>query len=160
MFIVVTIVNLNPHLLAFSSYPSLYKIVASVALTFFAYLGFNVITFTAGDLRKPSHDLPRAMTCALGITTVTYVLVAVGVFGTLSTSEVIGYGETAIAEAAPPTLGDAGFTIMAKVALLSTAGCTNATLYASGNLTDQLAKADLFPGSSARRPVWAVTRAC
>jgi amino acid transporter len=74
-----------------------------------------------------------------------YVLIAVGVFGTLTTTEVIGYGETAIAEAARPSLGDAGFTIMAIVALLSTAGCTNATLYASGNLTDQLAKAELFP---------------
>ena len=145
VFICVTIVNLNPHLLAFSSYPSLSKILASVALTFFAYLGFNVITFTAGDLRDPHHDLPRAMTYALGITSLTYVLVAVGVFGTLTTSQVIGYGETAIAEAARPTLGDAGFTIMAIVALLSTAGCTNATLYASGNLTDQLAKAQLFP---------------
>ena len=122
VFIVVTIVNLNPHLLAFSGYPSLSKILASVALTFFAYLGFNVITFTAGDLRNPTHDLPRAMTYALGITSLTYVLIAVGVFGTLTTSQVIGYGETAIAEAARPTLGDAGFTIMAIVALLSTAG--------------------------------------
>ncbi len=147
VFIVVTIVNIQPHLLAFSGYPSLYKIVASVALTFFAYLGFNVITFTAGDLRDPSRDLPRAMTLALGITSLTYVLVAVGVFGTLTTSQVIGYGETAIAEAARPTLGSAGFTIMAIVALLSTAGCTNATLYAAGNLTNQLAKADLFPES-------------
>jgi amino acid transporter len=145
VFIVVTIVNINPDLLAFSSYPSLKKILASVALTFFAYLGFNVITFTAGDLRDPSHDLPRAMTYALGITSLTYVLIAVGVFGTLTTSQVIGYGETAIAEAARPSLGDAGFTSMAIVALLSTAGCTNATLYASGNLTDQLAKAGLFP---------------
>ena len=85
------------------------------------------------------------MTFALGITTLVYVLVAVGVFGTLTTGQVIGYGETAIAEAARPSLGDAGFTIMAIVALLSTAGCTNATLYAAGNLTDQLAKADLFP---------------
>jgi amino acid transporter len=74
------------------------------------------------------------------------VLIAVGVFGTLTTTQVIGYGETAIAEAARPTLGDAGFTIMAIVALLSTAGCTNATLYAAGNLTDQLAKSRLFPG--------------
>jgi amino acid transporter len=145
VFIVVTIVNINPDLLAFSSYPSLSKILASVALTFFAYLGFNVITFTAGDLRNPTHDLPRAMTYALGITAVVYVLIAIGVFGTLTTTEVIGYGETAIAEAARPALGDAGFTIMAIVALLSTAGCTNATLYASGNLTDQLAKAELFP---------------
>jgi amino acid transporter len=145
VFIVVTLVNINPDLLAFSSYPSLSKIVASVALTFFAYLGFNVITFTAGDLRNPRHDLPLAMTYALGITSLVYVLIAVGVFGTLTTTEVIGHGETAIAEAARPALGDAGFTIMAIVALLSTAGCTNATLYASGNLTDQLAKEELFP---------------
>ena len=145
VFIVVTITNMNPDLLAFSSYPSVSKILSSVALTFFAYLGFNVITFTAGDLRDPPHDLPRAMTFALGITTLVYVLIAVGVFGTLTTTEVIGYGETAIAEAARPTLGDAGFKIMAIVALLSTAGCTNATLYASGNLTGQLAKTGLFP---------------
>jgi amino acid transporter len=145
VFIVVTIANINTDLLAFSDYPSLSKIVASVALTFFAYLGFNVITFTAGDLRKPAHDLPRAMTLALSITSVTYVLIAIGVFGTLTTTQVIAYGETAIAEAARPTLGDAGFTIMAIVALLSTAGCTNATLYAAGNLTGQLAKTGLFP---------------
>ena len=69
VFIVVTIVNINPDLLAFSSYPSLYKIVASVALTFFAYLGFNVITFTAATFGTP-RDLPRAMTFALGITAV------------------------------------------------------------------------------------------
>jgi amino acid transporter len=145
VFIVVTLANLNTDLLAFSTYPSASKIVSSVALTFFAYLGFNVITFTAGDLRNPSRDLPRAMGSALSITTLTYVLIAVGVFGTLTTQQVIGYGETAIAEAARPTLGDAGFTIMAVVALLSTAGATNATLYASGNLTGQLAKTGLFP---------------
>jgi amino acid transporter len=145
IFIVVTILNMNPDLLAFSGYPSVSKIISSVALTFFAYLGFNVITFTAGDLRRPKHDLPRAMTYALGITTLVYVLIAVGVFGTLTTTQVIGYGETAIAEAARPTLGDAGFTIMAVVALFSTAGCTNACLYASGNLTEQLAQARLFP---------------
>ncbi len=145
VFICVTVVNINPDLLAFSGYPRFSKILASVALTFFAYLGFNVITFTAGDLRNPAHDLPRAMTFALGITSLVYVLIAIGVFGTLTTTEVIGYGETAIAEAARPTLGDAGFTIMAIVALLSTASCTNATLFASGNLTRQLAKNGLFP---------------
>jgi amino acid transporter len=68
VFMVVPIVNINTGLLAFSTSPSLSKILASVALTFFAYLGFNVITFTAGDLREPAHDLPRAITLALGIT--------------------------------------------------------------------------------------------
>ena len=144
-FIAVTIVDIDLDLLAFSGYPSFSKIVASVALTFFAYLGFNVITFTAGDLRDPAHDLPRAMYGALGVTSVTYILIALGVFGTLTVAEVVRYGETAIAEAARPALGDAGYTMMAVAALLSTAGATNATLYASSNLTAMLAKERLFP---------------
>ena len=145
IFICVTIADINLDLLAFGGYPSLSKIVASVALTFFAYLGFNVITFTAGDLRDPAHDLPSAMYRALGVTSLTYVLIAVGVFGALTVTEVVGYGETAIAEAARPALGDAGFTVMAIAALLATAGATNATLYASSNLTGMLAKVRLFP---------------
>jgi amino acid transporter len=145
IFICVTLANMDTSLLAFSSYPPASKIISSVALTFFAYLGFNVITFTGGDLRNPRRDIPRATYLSIGITSVVYVLIAIGVFGTLTVTEVIGYGETAIAEAARPTLGDAGFTIMAIVALLSTAGATNATLYASSNLTNMLAQEGFFP---------------
>jgi amino acid transporter len=144
-FIVVTLPEVDLDNLAFDEYPSFSKIVASVALTFFAYLGFNVITFTAGNLRDPSRDLPRAMSGALGITGLTYILISIAVFGTLSVAEVIDYGETAIAEAARPALGDAGFTLMAATALLSTAGATNATLFASSNMTGMLAQTGLFP---------------
>jgi amino acid transporter len=151
VFICATLPNIDTSKLAFSGYPSFTTIVGSVALTFFAYLGFNVITFTGGDLRDPQRDIPRATYLSIGITAVVYVLIAIGVFGTLTVTEVIGYGETAIAEAARPTLGDAGFTIMAVVALLSTAGCTNATLYASSNLTNMLADHGLFPELFGRR---------
>jgi amino acid transporter len=153
VFIVVTLADLDPNLLAFSGYPSFSDIVASIALTFFAFLGFGVITFAVGNLRKPSRELPKAMFLALGITTLTYVLIAVGVFGTLTATEVIGYGETAIAEAARPSLGDAGFTIMAVAALIATAGATNSTLFASSNLTSMLAEIGQFPplfGSGSR----------
>ena len=144
-FVVVTLPDIDLDLLAFDGYPSFSKIVASVALTFFAYMGFNVITFTAGDLRDPSHDLPRAMTGALGITGITYLLIAIAVFGTLTVPQVVQYGPTAIAEAARPALGEFGFTLMAATAMLSTAGATNATLYASGNMTGMLAQVGLFP---------------
>ena len=145
VFIAVTIVDVNFDLLAFSGYPPFSDIVASVALTFFAYLGFSVITFAAGDLRNPARELPIAMYAALGVTTVLYILIAIGVFGTLTVDEAIGYGETAIAEAARPTLGDAGFTMMAIAALLATASSVNATLYASGGLTAMLSEAGQFP---------------
>jgi amino acid transporter len=145
VFIVVTIVDIDFDLLAFGGYPAFSDIVASVALTFFAYLGFSVITFSVGDLRQPARELPQAMYLALGVTTVTYILIALGVFGTLTVEEVVGYGETAIAEAARPALGDAGFTIMAVAALLATASSVNATLYASGGLTAMLADVRQFP---------------
>jgi amino acid transporter len=145
VFIVATLIDIDPHLLAFSGYPPVSDIIASVALTFFAYLGFSVITFAVGDLRDPARELPRAMYLALGVTSVTYVLIALGVFGTLTVTEVVGYGETAIAEAARPTLGDAGFTIMAVAALLATASSVNATLYASGGLTAMLAEVGTVP---------------
>jgi len=61
VFITVTIVDIDLDLLAFDTYPSFADIVASVALTFFAYLGFSVITFAAGDLRDPGRELPLAM---------------------------------------------------------------------------------------------------
>jgi amino acid transporter len=145
VFVAVTLVDIDLDLLAFSGYPSFADIVSSVALTFFAYLGFSVITFAAGDLRDPTRELPRAMYAALGVTTLLYVLISLGVFGTLTVEEVVGYGETAIAEAARPALGDAGFTMMAIAALLATSSSVNATLYAAGGLTAMLASVGQFP---------------
>ena len=108
LFAVTTLANLNTSLLAPSGYPPLRDIVSGVALTFFAFLGFGVITFTAKDLAEPRRQLPRAMYLALGIATVIYVAVALGVFGTLSVQQVIDSGGTALAVAAEPVLGRAG----------------------------------------------------
>ena len=46
-FAVVTIANIDPARLAPSTYPGVQDIVSGVALTFFAFLGFGIVTFTA-----------------------------------------------------------------------------------------------------------------
>jgi len=145
VFAVTTLANANVDLLAASNYPGWTEIISSVALTFFAFLGFGVITFTAGDLADPPRQLPRAMFLALGIATVIYVAVALGVFGTLTVQEVIDSGGTALAVAAEPTLGRFGFWLMSVTALFSTAGATNAGLFPATGLCDQMAKAGQFP---------------
>lgn len=145
VFIVATLTQLNPDLLAPSGYPSLRAILSSVALTFFAYLGFSVISFAAGDLPEPERNLPRAMYVALGGTTALYVAISVGVFGTLTVAEVTQYGATAVAEAARPALGDAGFTAVTIAALLATSSSVNALLYASKGFTGTLARVGQFP---------------
>ena len=122
-----------------------------MALTFFAFLGFGIITFTAKDLAKPSRQLPRAMYLALGIATVIYVAIALGVFGTLTVEQVISSGGTALAVAAEPTLGKAGYWLMSVTALFATAGATNAGMYPAEGLSDRLAETGQFPGLMARR---------
>jgi amino acid transporter len=145
VFVAVTLPSIDLDKLAFSDYPPVSDIVASVALTFFAFLGFSVITFAAGDMRNPERDLPKAMNRALGVTTLVYVLVAVSVFGTLTVAEVVAYGPTAIAEAGRPALGDAGFTMIAIAAMVGMAGSVVATLYASAGLTRMLSGVGQFP---------------
>ena len=145
VFAIVTIANWNPALLDPAGYPGVREIIASVALTFFAFLGFGVITFTAKDLPAPSRQLPRAMYLALAIATTVYVAVSLGVFGTLTADQVVAYGATALAEAAKPTLGQFGYVLMVVTALLSTAGAVNASLYPSVGMTRHLASVGQFP---------------
>jgi amino acid transporter len=151
VFAVVTLASANRALLAPSGYPPARDIVSSVALTFFAFLGFGIITFTAKDLAHPSRELPRAMYLALGIATVIYVAIALGVFGTLTVEEVIASGGTALAVAAQPTLGQAGYTLMSVTALFATAGATNAGLYPAAGLSERLVETNQFPPLMARQ---------
>ncbi len=145
IFAVSTLANIDPDLLAPSNYPSVADIIASIALTFFAFLGFGVITFTAKDLVDPARQLPTAMYLALGIATTIYVAVALGVFGTLTVDEVIASGGTALAVAAEPTLGRAGFWMMTVTALFATSGATNAGLYPAKGLCEEMAATRQFP---------------
>jgi amino acid transporter len=145
VFVVVTLAQIDLQLLAPSGYPPTADIVSSVALTFFAYLGFTVISFTGADLPDPSRNLPKAMYLALGITTALYILISVGVFGTLTVDEVIANGETALAVAAKPALGQAGYVMMAVAALLATSSSVNANIYAAAGSTKKLAESGMFP---------------
>ncbi len=145
IFIGVTLLRIDPGLLAPSAYPPALNIVSSVALTFFAYLGFAVVSFTGGALPDAGRNLPRAMYLSLGITTALYVLVALGVFGTLTTQQVAEHGQTALAVAAQPALGTAGFVMMAVAALLGTASSVNANLFAASGSTAKLAETGTFP---------------
>ena len=145
VFIVGTLPAVDSSLLSPATYPGVGDIVASIALTFFAFLGFGVISFAAGDLAAPRRELPVAMYSALAVTTALYVTVSLCVFGTLSVAEVVDAGPLALAVAAKPSLGQAGFAMMSCAALLATASSVTATLYAARGLTTELARSGTFP---------------
>src|SRR6185369_13969548 len=68
-----------------------------------------------------------------------------GVYGTLTVDEVIASGGTALAVAAEPVLGSAGYWLMSVTALFATAGATNSGLYPATGLAEEMASAGQFP---------------
>jgi len=139
------IVYLDPSLLSPNNYPPNKDIFFSLAITFFAYEGFRVITNTAEDMPNPSKTLPRAMMTSIILVMILYVAVTFAVFGTLPADKVITAKDFALAEAALPIFGQIGFTVIAITALISTASSINANLYAVTNVTYQLAKDGELP---------------
>jgi amino acid transporter len=150
-FAVIGIFKIHPALLAPSTYPPTSEILSSVGLTFFAFLGFAIVSFTAGDLEDPRRGLPRAMYIALGITTLLYVAIAIAVFGTLTQEQVTGYGDTAFAEAAKQIIGPAAAPLIVIAALLATSSSVNAGIYPANGLSIALAEKGQFPPVFARR---------
>lgn len=144
-FSVAGIVVLKPELLSTAYYPPVDDIFFSLAITFFAYEGFRVITNVAEDMPDPSRTLPRAMMIAISLAMLLYVGIAFAVFGNLAVDKVIAAKDFALAEAALPVFGQTGFVIVAVTALIATASAINANLYAVTNVTYQLAKDGELP---------------
>lgn len=136
---------LTPELLATSHYPPIDDIFFSLAITFFAYEGFRVITNVAEDMPNPSSTLPKAMVIAILLVMLLYVGISFAVFGNLPVKQVIDAKDFALAEAALPIFGHIGFTVVAITALIATASAINANLYAVTNVTYQLAKDGELP---------------
>ncbi len=139
------ILYLDPSLLSPQFYPSSKDIFFSLAITFFAFEGFRVITNTAEDMPDPAKTLPRAMMTAILLVMVLYVGIAFAVFGNLPVEKVIAAKDFALAEAALPIFGQVGFVVVAITALIATASAINANLYAVTNVTYQLAKDGELP---------------
>jgi amino acid transporter len=146
-FAAIGLVFMSPERLSPRHYPPVSMIFYSVAVTFFAYEGFRVITNAAEDMRDPARTLPRAIMTAILLVMLIYVGIAIAVFGNLAPDDVVAARDFALAEAARPIFGQLGFTIVAGTALIATASAINASLYAVTNVAYQLATLGELPGA-------------
>ncbi len=145
LFTVIVSFYIHPSYLAFKDAPPLLNVFSAIALTFFAYEGFRVITNTAEDMDNPSKTMMKSIITAISFVIILYVAVAFAVFGNLSLPTIIKAQDYALAEAAKPVFGQIGFTIMSIAALISTSSSINANLYAVTNVTYDMAKDGELP---------------
>ena len=120
-------------------------LLAGGMIIFLAYEGFELIANSAQDVRSPATTLPRAFYTSVIFVIVLYVLIAAVTVGTLPLGKIIASQDYALAEAARPFLGHAGFVLIAIAAMLSTASAINATLYGTARLSYIIAKDGELP---------------
>jgi len=128
-------------------------LVAGGMIIFVAYEGFELIANAAPDVREPGRTLPRALFLSVGLVIALYVAVAAVTVGNLPVARIVEARDYALAEAARPFLGHAGFVLIAVAALLSTASAINATLYGAARLSYNIARDGELPEILEKR-IW------
>ena len=147
IFVGVGVFGVAPAALAPDAWSPPLQLVAGGMIIFLAYEGFELIANTAQDVSDPQVTLPRAYYLAVGFVIVLYILVAGVTIGNLSIEEIVTARDYALAAAARPFLGQAGFTLIAIAAMLSTASAINATLYGAARLSYCIARDGELPAA-------------
>lgn len=93
------------------------QLAAGGMIIFLAYEGFELIANAARDVQNVARTLPRAYYTAVGFVIVLYVLVSLVTVGNLAVDKIVAAKDYALAEAARPFLGQAGFTLIAIAAI-------------------------------------------
>ena len=134
-----------------ATWPGPRAILTGAGVLFVGYEGFGLITNAAANMAKPMRELPRAIYGSVAIVIAVYLLVACGVVTNVPLNVLKGLGDSALAVAARPSLGQVGFRLIAIAALLSTASAVNATLFGSTNIAYQIAKNGGLPPAFDRK---------
>ena len=145
LFVGLGLWGIQPERLALATWSPGLSLVSGGMIIFVAYEGFELIANTARDLRMPEKTLPQAYYSAVIFVIALYVLVSVVAVGNLTLDQIAASRDYALAEAARPFMGQAGFGLIAVAALLSTASAINATLYGAARLSYIIAKDGELP---------------
>jgi len=119
--------------------------IIATAISFVAFEGWELLMFDQDSIRDPKATVRKAIFVSIVFTTGLYILVAVVTTDLLPASVIQTNAETALAVAARPFFGEAGFVLISVAALFSTASAINATLFSSARLAKSLAAEDLLP---------------
>jgi len=153
LFVVVGMFGVSTERLAPDQWSPPLSLVAGGMIVFLAYEGFELIANAAEDVDDPGRTLTRAYYISVLFVIALYVLVAVVSVGSVPVSALVEAKDYALAVAARPALGSAGFVLIGVAAMLSTASAINATLYGSARMTYTIAKAGELP-AQLERPIW------
>lgn len=125
--------------------------IVGMGVVFMAYEGFQLLSYDYDEMRHPSRTIAVAMPAAIIVTTVTYVVVALGAAMLAGASEIVAREEVALAIAGREALGTFGFIAVSIAAVFSAGSAINATVFATARLAQSAAEDGEMPQIFARK---------
>ena len=111
----------------------------------FAQSAWNNVTFTAGEVRDPGKNMPRALLLGCGIVVTLYLLANLAYVVTLPLEQIQRAPQNRVATALmQAVLGPSGTIVMAVAIMISTFGCNNGLILAGARVYYAMARDGLF----------------
>ena len=114
------------------------------ALAMWAFIGFEVATIPAGEVKDSARTIPRALMAAVVGAALLYFGVTAAAFGLLP-SETLIQSTAPLADAASALVGPGAAFLVVVVALIATGSGVNANMFTVGQLPMAVAIDGLFP---------------
>jgi hypothetical protein len=120
------------------------------ATVFFAYEGFELISYDRDVIRDPERTVPRALLLSVVMVAAIYVSVTIGAQMLVSKHTILANKEIAFAEVGRAALGGVGRWAAIIGAVLATGSAINATLFSTARLIRDASAAHELPRALGR----------
>ena len=110
---------------------------------FWAYDGWNNITYIAGEVRRPRTTIPRALITGMAVIISIYVLMNLAYIYVLPID--VMAGSRLVAADVADRIVNGGGNLIAAAVMLSTFGTVNGTILASARVYFSMARHNVFP---------------
>lgn len=108
--------------------------VAAIAGAFWAYDGWNNITFVAGEVKDPQKNIPKSLFAGLSFCIIIYAFINLAYVYVLPIDRLAGAAFVA-SDAAKVAWGAIGGSVIALIVIVSTFGTVNANVLATARVT-------------------------
>ncbi len=119
--------------------------VAAFAGAFWAFDGWNNITYLAGEIKSPQINIPKALIIGMCIVIVTYLLINAA-FMYVMPIEIMAQSKLVAADVAEIAIGGVGAGFVSAAVMISTFGTANGTIMASSRVYYKMSQDKLFFG--------------
>ena len=114
-----------------------------------SYDGWNSLTFSAGEIKNPSRNIPLALLLGTGLVALLYVAVNAAYLRALTIPEMSGVTRVA-EEAARALWGERSASLIAAAVMVSSFGCVNGMILTGARVYYAMGRDGLFFSSAGR----------